>query len=76
MTLDYQTKIHYIDEIVIQLVSLDQNTKEFVLNISFLEFLKGFSDIKCVGLHVAKTHQICCERELLYSIKLVKNTKL
>ena len=31
-----------------QLVSLDQNTKEFVLNSQFLKFFNGLCDEKCI----------------------------
>ena len=43
-----ESKIHYIDEIVMQLVSLDQNTKEFVLNSKFFGIFKGICDKECI----------------------------
>ena len=56
MTFDYETNIHYIDDIVMQLISLDQNTKELVLNITFFGIFKVFVMKNALRLHEAMTY--------------------
>ena len=46
-----------------ELVSWDQNTKEFVLNSQFFGIFKVFVIKNALWLHVEKKHQTYCKRE-------------
>ena len=58
-----------------QLVSLDQNNKEYVLNMSFFGIFKVFVMKNALQMHEAMTYKIFCKRNLSYSVRKVKNTK-
>ena len=50
-----------------QLVSLDQNTKEFVLNSKLFGIFKVFVIKNALWLHVAKTRQTYCKRAVVFN---------